>query len=177
MRELICFLGLAIASSAQAQDEKWFVTGSVGQLRTGFDNVSPNVTVDRTASTWSLGGGLMLNNTFGVEAGYRDFGALNIRGSTWTNKLKGTAWTLGGVANFPVSEKFTAVARVGRFNWTSTVETTNTSTSGYNNYFGAGLSYALTNNTSLVTNFTRFNSSSANMNDSDVIEFGLKMSF
>ena len=78
--------GLLVAGVASAQGAGGFVEGTVGFGKFDLGNTS-GWTVDDKDSNWGLTAGYMLNNNFGLEAGYRDLGSAS--GST-SGTLSGT---------------------------------------------------------------------------------------
>ena len=125
-----------VAGVASAQGAGGFVEGTVGFGKFDLGNTS-GWTVDDKDSNWGLTAGYMLNNNFGLEAGYRDLGSAS--GST-SGTLSGTlygqpatltgtlnasgdadGWLFGIRANLPINDKFSVNARAGLYNWNADV--------------------------------------------------------
>lgn len=128
--------GLLVAGVASAQGAGGFVEGTVGFGKFDLGNTS-GWTVDDKDTSWGLTAGYMLNNNFGIEAGYRDLGSASASTSgtvsgtyygkpfsaTGTLNASGDAdgWLLGVRLNLPVNDKFSVNARAGLYNWNADV--------------------------------------------------------
>ena len=196
------------------------MSGSVGHARASTD-VPAGYSVNDTDTTWALGGGYRFNRYFGIEGGYRDFGKRSIQGgSTFNNVMLHitrsganiplnfgtvassdrstadiTAWTLGGLVAYPLTESVELTARAGWFRWRSewsasgrtawtdgvTTGSETNSASGTNTgtqpYFGAGFSYSVFRNAAVSLNWTRFKSASNITDDADTLDLGLTYRF
>lgn len=176
----IIFLATLASMPAFAQDSGPFISASVGQLRTSFNGLPANFSADDTSTSWAIGGGYRFNKYLGLDAGYRDFGKLATHGPT-TTTTKGTAWTFGGLASYPLTESVDLVARAGWYRWKAKADNMalnyHAENTGTEPYWGAGLSYAVTPKASIGANWTRFKSAYASADDADVFELGLQYRF
>lgn len=179
-RNAIAFAVALASMPAFAQDDGPFISASVGQLRTSFNNLPANFTANETSTAWAIGGGYRFNQYVGLEAGYRDFGKLETRGPT-TTQTKGTAWTFGGLAAYPLTERVDLLARAGWFRWKTKADNAaagyHAENTGTEPYWGAGLSYTMTPKAAISANWTRFKSAYASTDDADVFEIGLQYRF
>ncbi|MBV2129119.1 outer membrane beta-barrel protein [Arsukibacterium indicum] len=97
--------------------------------------------------------GAQLNQMFSIEGGYIDFG--NYGNSVFNTDLDG--YTLALKAGLPVSERFTVYAQGGNIWWKADINATDASddVDGSDIFYGAGVSFALTQSLSLRLEYTR----------------------
>jgi len=146
IRKMMMAAGLLAASAANAQSSGFFVEGTAGFGKFDLGNTS-GWTVDNKDSNWGLMAGYMLNNNFGIEAGYRDLGGASgsIAGTTsgtyygkaysatGTLNASGDAdgWLFGMRLNFPVNDQFSVNARAGLFSWDTDIRVSATGSLTY----------------------------------------------
>jgi len=168
---LMGLVGIAVLSSASAasQDSFWYIGGNVGQSRAKIDDARINAQLlaagrtpisivnDERNTAFKLLGGYQFNKNFAVEGGYFNLGQFGYAATTapagtlnGTIKLQGLNLDLVGL--WPMSEKFSALGRVGmnyaqaKDNFTSTgavatPTTPNPSKNALNYKAGLGLQY------------------------------------
>jgi opacity protein-like surface antigen len=86
-----------------------YIDLGVGRSDFSLNNGSGGFSSDKTDTAYSLRAGSYVNNTFGLEAGYTDFGNINrAGGSTKANGLN-----LSLIGKFPLSEQFNILGKVG----------------------------------------------------------------
>jgi OmpA-OmpF porin, OOP family len=135
--EILAGLALAIAASTDAAAQQlvapergWYLGGNVGQSRSHFDEarIAAQVQGPALATTsivnddkdlgYKLFGGYRLNRHFALEGGYFDLGDFSFRTSTappgtldGVFQVKG--WNLDLVGILPITDRFSALGRVG----------------------------------------------------------------
>ncbi len=120
-----------IASPAMAQG--FFVEGTLGQSKVDVGNTG-SWTANNKDTSYGLSAGYMVNDYFGVEAGYRDLGKASLsatgtfsgsvygRSYTVTNpsySASATGWEVGPRVRFPINDQFSLTGRAGWFSWTA----------------------------------------------------------
>jgi OOP family OmpA-OmpF porin len=161
----LAVLALVTCPLAMADDSAgWYGGASVGRSRTKIDNgriaddllgagvTSVSVSDDKRDTGYKLFGGYQFNKYFALEAGYFDLGEFHFTANTTpAGTLNGTFKVRGvnfdAVGMLPISDKFSAFARVGAnyantrdsFNGSGAVVVTNSSPSKYDTNWKAGL--------------------------------------
>jgi len=129
--QLMCVAGLStfLALPAMAQDTSHYYGGlSVGQSKTQVDaagltsGLLPNAvfqdgTTDEKDTSYKLFGGYQFNRNIALEGGFFDLGknsfSSNIVGGTLAGESKVRGLNLDLVGTLPITERFSALARVG----------------------------------------------------------------
>ena len=198
---------VALASPfAIADDSGWYVGVNGGRskakiddpritsnlLGAGFSSVSIS---DRNNDTgYKVFGGYQFNRYFAIEGGYFDLGkfgmtATTVPAGTFSGdiRLKGPNIDLVGI--IPITEKFSAFARVGAnyaqakdvFSGTGAVivRNPNRDKREANVKYGGGLQYAINNNVGLRLEMERYriNDAVGNKGDIDLVSLGLVIRF
>ena len=162
-------LGSLIAAPAFAQESGYYYGGlSVGQSRAKIDEerisgsllaegLTSTMVRDEKSGAFKLFGGYQLNRNFAVEAGYFNLGkfgftSTTVPAGTLTGQIKLQGFNLDLVGSVPLTERLSALARVGvqnaqardTFTGTGAVVVTNPNPSqrATNYKLGAGLQYA-----------------------------------
>lgn len=162
-------LGSLIAVPAFAQESGYYYGGlSVGQSRARIDEerisasllaegFTSSMVRDQKSGAFKLFGGYQLNRNFAVEAGYFNLGkfgftSTTVPAGTLTGQIKLQGFNLDLVGSVPLTERLSALARVGvqsarardTFTGTGAVVVTNPNPSqrATNYKLGAGLQYA-----------------------------------
>ncbi len=153
-------LFLLLPLCAQA-DKGFFVGGSIGsaQLSEDFDGLN----IDTSSTSFRILGGWRFNDYFAVEGGYHDFGdfeqKIDVNGTRVSASLSADGFTLGVGGYFPLGERFSVTGRFGMFYWNGRAEINNVSQAtpeDNNPYFGAGISYALSDDFLVTGDMTRY---------------------
>jgi len=179
---------MAYCGAALAQDSGWFVSGGVGYGQGGLKSIQvqgSDVKTDLDSTTLSVEVGYQINRNVSVNLGYRDVGSLRIYRDTGADQfsasIKGSAVTLGGTYSHPLSEQVDISAHAGVYRWTYKLDAPQgagqVTERGSKGYFGSGVSYSLTPQTSVGANWTRFKSPEMNMDDQDIFEAVVKYRF
>jgi OOP family OmpA-OmpF porin len=200
-------LGLAALSAiysqvAFADEPGWYGGASVGQSRATIDNsrITSNLLSgglatsgisDRDRSTgFKLYGGYQFNNNFALEGGYFNLGkfgytATTVPAGSMTGDIKLQGLNLDAVGKLPLTDKLSAIGRVGlnyaqardTFSGTGAVRVLNTSASkSETNYkIGAGLQYDFTESLGMRLEAERYrmNDAIGNKGHIDLISVGL----
>jgi hypothetical protein len=170
--------GIAMPS-VSAADSGFYLGASIGSasLEEDFDGFD----VDDDTEAYRVIGGLQFGETFGIEAGYQNFGDFTERfdlgGTTAITRLTADGWTLGGTVGIPVGESASLFGRGGIFVWDADVEIDGIRAAvddDSNPYYGVGAKVDFTRNFSLVGDWTRYELDDV---DSDVISLGFEFRF
>ena len=197
----------AIASPfAAADDFGWYAGANVGQSRAKIDDeritsglldsgfATSSINDDDRHTGYKIFGGYQLNKYFAVEGGYFDLGKFGFTANTvplgtlnGNIKLRGV--NLDAVGILPVTEKFSALARIGvnyarsedTFSGTGqvTVIDPNPSKRDTNLKIGLGLQYAFTEALGVRAELERYriNDAVGNRGDIDLASIGLTYRF
>ena len=172
-------IGLALVAAAlpmtAAADSGFFIGGSVGSatLTDDFDRVD----VDADSSAFRLVFGYQFSDAFGLEAGYHRFGTFEENRDVLF-ELDADGTFVGANIGAPINESFRLFARGGAFffdgdslidsvPWSST-------RSDSNLYLGGGAEVEITEQLSLVGDWTRYELRDT---ESDVISLGFTLRF
>lgn len=188
-------LPVIAGSVARADDADWYIGGNVGQSRAKIDNtrIVNGLTTQGIATTtvrdddrhfaFKVFGGYEFNKYFALEAGYFDLGRFGFTADTvpaagLTGKIKLNGMNADAVGTLPLTDKFSAFARVGY-----TYSYAKDNFAGYgaiivrdpesnrhsSNYkFGVGLQYAVTTSFGLRAEAERYRVNDAVGNKGDV---------
>ncbi len=151
---------LAIPAVASAQSG-FFVDGGVGQVRVDESGFKDKDTHFR------LGGGWNLNQNFGLEGGWTDFGSFSeqVAIGAATGEFEADGWYAGVHAKVPFYEGdsgFYARGRAGLLFWDASGRirvgtiTERFSDSGNDPYFGIGAGYDLSRNFGVGLDYDRY---------------------
>ncbi|OGA33058.1 MAG: flagellar motor protein MotB [Betaproteobacteria bacterium RIFCSPLOWO2_12_61_14] len=201
-------MGCAVMNSplAVADDSGWYAGANIGQSRAKIDDaritaqmlVAPTTSVsiidDNRDTSYKLFGGYRYNKNVAVEAGYFDLGqfgftATTAPAGTLTGKIKLKGLNLDAVGTLPLTEKFSALGRLG-LNYAqtrdsfigtgaATVLNPNPSKNQINYKLGAGLQYDLTQSLGMRVEAERYriNDAVGNRGDVDMYSLGLVYRF
>lgn len=146
-----------------------YLLGDIGQSKMEVD--VDNFSVSKTDTTFSIGAGYHLNETFALEFSYRDLGTIKSKETDnysydYSDKLTVTALQASLIAQHAINDKVDIYGRLGfgRLNSDYTATIIDSSGSEYISYsqsknkalFGIGASYAITPKFSLRTEYSRF---------------------
>ena len=126
----IAGLGSVLATSAMAQDSKYYYWGlGVGQSQSQINdsyttnsllrtpNNASSFTSERQDTAYKLFGGYQFNRNLGVEFGYFNLGKFtygtSVPGGTLNGRYENEGVNLDLVGTMPLSEKWSALARIG----------------------------------------------------------------
>jgi len=191
---------------ALADDSGWYIGGNIGQSRAKIDDaritaqmlVAPTTAAsiidDNRDTGYKLFGGYRYNKNVAVEAGYFDLGqfgftAATVPAGTLTGKIKLKGLNLDAVGTLPLTEKFSALGRLG-LNYAqtrdsfigtgaATVLNPNPSKNQINYKLGAGLQYDFTPSLGMRVEAERYriNDAVGNRGDIDMYSLGLVYRF
>jgi len=204
-------LGLAVLAAiatpfAAADDTGWYGGVNVGQSKAKIDDgritgkllgsglATSSISNDDRDTGYKIFGGYKFNRNFAVEGGYFDLGRFGFSATTapagtlnGNIKLKGL--NLDAVGILPITEKFSAFARVGvtyaeardSFSGTGAVNVINTNPSKReaNLKFGGGLQYDFTQSLGMRLEAERYrvNDAVGSRGDIDLFSAGLVYRF
>jgi long-chain fatty acid transport protein len=139
------------------------------------DSVSPR------SEAWKVYGGYQFNKYLSVEGGYVNLNDMKARTGSIVTNMATQAWTLGAVASYPVTKKFSVMGKLGAayMNADVTVKngtalTVQGSDDGYEPNYGVGVNYALLDNFSVRAEWERFDRKEY---DVDLVSAGFAMKF
>ncbi|MCZ6559259.1 MAG: outer membrane beta-barrel protein [Gammaproteobacteria bacterium] len=167
--------GLPIVAVA---DGHWYLGGAIGTAN--IDETISGFGFNSDSTSYSFYGGRQFNDYFGLEAGYLDLGNFNeqvlMGGIIVPISADADGFTFAAVGSVPAGEKFGLHAKIGSFFWdgASQIAGVNNNVSDSNIFFGAGLSYSLTENMSLRGDAVRYEIDDVN---ADVYTIGFQVDF
>lgn len=194
-----------VSPLAMADDSGWYVGANVGQSRTKIDNArnianlqtqglaTTAIVENNRATDYKLFGGYRVSKNFAVEGGYFDLGQFGfamttLPAGTLNGNIKIQGVNLDAVGILPVTEQFSAFARVGlnyaqsKTSFSGTGAALNVVPLNFNptksqiNYkFGAGLQYDFTESLGMRLEGERYriNDAIGNKGDIDFFSLGL----
>jgi len=194
------FANPLIAQTTTDYSTGWYIGGNVGISTANIDKdkitqnfTNPSYSDDEENLGYKLFGGYQFNKNFALEGGYFNLGKFNYSLATPSGTLNGDmkvkGLNLDAVAILPITEKFSAFARIGAnyaqakdsFSSTGTIsmQDTNPKKSDLNYKFGAGLQYAVTDALALRLEAERYriNDAVGNNGDIDLLSIGLIYKF
>ena len=144
---MVVGLTLACASSPQAQ-EGFYIGGAFGKAY--IDETIDGFNIDTDSSSFRIYGGYGFTSHFGVEVSYLDLGTfretIDVGGIPVPVSVSADGFSLAGVGTIPLSERFSAKARIGFFfhdGESSTAGLTENDPSEANPFVGLGLAYEI----------------------------------
>jgi len=188
------FANPLIAQTTTDYSEGWYMGGNVGISTANIDKdkITQNLTNysysdDEQDLGYKLFGGYQFNENFALEGGYFNLGkfdySLSTPGGTLNGDIKIMGLNLDAVAILPITEDFSAFARIGAnyaqskdsFGTTGTISISDNSPkeNDLNYKFGAGLQYALTEALALRLEAERYRINDAVGNDGDIDFFSI----
>lgn len=183
-----------MAQTTTDYSEGWYMGGNVGISTANIDKdkITQNLTNysysdDEQDLGYKLFGGYQFNKNFAIEGGYFNLGKFDYSLSTPNGSLNGDIKVMGlnldAVAILPITEDFSAFARIGAnyaqskdsFNTTGTISISDNSPkeNDLNYKFGAGLQYSLTEALALRLEAERYRINDAVGNDGDIDFFSI----
>jgi OmpA-OmpF porin, OOP family len=202
----LAILAMLVAPVAIAQDLGWYGGINFGQSRAKIDDarIISGLAAGRLATTsisdddkdtgYKIFGGYQFNRTFSLEGGFFDLGEFGFSArtlplGTFDGRIKVRGLNLDLVGTLPVTDRFSAFARVGanhaeaRDTFTSTglvrVLNANPSKRDTNIKYGVGLQYAINDRLGIRAEVERYRIDDAvgNKGDIDLASIGLTYRF
>ena len=156
-----------------------YVGASIGNAR--LDDNFDGFGIDTDTDAYRFFGGIQFGDTFGVEAGYLNFGdfteSVDLGGLLSRTDISGDGWTLGATLALPLSENLSLFGKGGVFFWDADifVDGFSIETPGDDNpYYGGGLRLDLGDNLSLTGDWTIYE---FDVLETDVISLGFNYRF
>lgn len=156
-----------------------YVGGSIGNAR--LDDSFDGFGIDTDADAYRLFGGLQFGDTFGIEAGYLNFGdfteTVDLGDLLSRTDISGDGWTLGATLALPLTENLSLFGKGGVFFWDADIslDGIKVDTAGDENpYYGGGLKLDLGENFSLTGDWTVYE---LDVVETDVISLGFTYRF
>ncbi len=203
---VLATLAAGVGPSAIAQDQGWYGGANIGRSAATIDDaritsglasggLATSSISDRDRSTgFKLYGGYQFHRNFALEGGYFDLGkfgytANTIPAGTLDGNIKLKGFNLDAVGILPITDRFSALGRVGlnyaqardSFTGTGAVNVTNPnpSKSGTNYKLGLGLQYAFTEALGMRAEVERYrvNDAVGNKGHVDLFSVGLVYRF
>jgi OOP family OmpA-OmpF porin len=172
-------LALSTTPFSATAGEGFYAGASIGSAK--LDGDFDGLDIDDDTTAYRIVGGWWVNRYFALEAGYHNFGDFeqnfNLNGTSSRARLSADGYTLGVQASYPLTSKVAVFGRAGAFFWDGEAEINNVSQASpeeTNPYLSLGLSYGLTENLSVIGDWTRYELESAN---SDVFSMGFQFRF
>ncbi|NRA83781.1 MAG: OmpA family protein [Gammaproteobacteria bacterium] len=181
-------LGVLLASTSVMATEKqtdveqgWFVQGDIGQAKSyGQRNVYSDLRMSEKRRAWKASTGYRFNNNFALAFNYADLGMVEDfanRGAL--ESIAGKATGLSGIYNFPISQRVNIHAKAGYAHFSGRNNRLSNGGHAWNRtsdnapFYGAGMSFDLTQNLSLMVDWERYKFDSV----TDVVSTGLRYTF
>ncbi len=168
-----------VISGTALADPGLYVGAGIGSA--GVDETFDAFDFDDDVEAYRFLAGYRFGETLGIEAGYLNFGDFEQRtdlgNTTAITRLTADGWTLGGTLDVPLTEFVTLLGRGGVFVWDADVDVNGVRAAvddDSNPYYGAGARVSLTNNFSLIGDWTRYELDDV---DSDVFSLGIEFRF
>jgi opacity protein-like surface antigen len=190
MKKLIFALiaGTAVMSAAQAQTTapRAYVGAGVASVDHDYRiSGASGVDSDGYKASGKIFGGVELDQTFGVEAGYTDFrkssANYNIGGVNGRAESDGYGTYLAGKATLPINQQTSLYGKLGvaytKADMTSTTPGLNREESDTGVYGGVGVQYALNQQVSLIAEYERYGKKKDFGAKPDVFTIGAKYNF
>jgi OOP family OmpA-OmpF porin len=156
-----------------------YVGGSIGNAR--LDDNFAGFGINADTDAYRFFGGIQFSDTFGVEAGYLNFGdfteSVDLGGLLSRTDISGDGWTLGATLALPISQNLSLFGKGGVFFWDADISVDGFSidTPGDENpYYGGGLKLDLGDNFSLTGDWTVYE---FDVLETDVISLGFNYRF
>lgn len=156
----------------------WYAGFNFGQSRYRDLGVS---TANTRTEGWKVYSGYQFNKYLGVEGGYANLNDFTATTATARIETESNAWALSAVGSYPLTDKFSVMARLGAaYVLTSTSTKVGTALAqrsgddGYQPYYGLGVKYALLDNIDLRAEWERFDLDDSNI---DLMTAGVAMKF
>jgi len=146
---ILTIVGLTLAFVSAAHAEEGFYVG--GAFGKGFiDETIDGIQIDTDSSSYRIYGGYGFTRHFGVEVAYLDLGTfretIDVGGVGVPVSAKADGFSLAAVGTLPLSERFSAMGRIGYYfhdGESSTAGITERDPSEERPFFGVGLAYQL----------------------------------
>lgn len=192
------FLNPLMAQTTTDYSEGWYMGGNIGISSANIDKdkITQNLTNysysdDEQDLGYKLFGGYQFNKNFALEGGYFNLGKFDYSLSTPNGNLDGNikikGLNLDAVAILPITEDFSAFARIGAnyaqskdsFGTSGTISMADTSPkkNDLNYKFGAGLQYAVSDSLALRLEAERYRINDAVGNDGDIDFFSIGLMY
>lgn len=192
------FANPLMAQTTTDYSEGWYMGGNVGISTANIDKdkITQNLTNysysdDEQDLGYKLFGGYQFNKNFALEGGYFNLGKFDYSLSTPNGSVNGNikvkGLNLDAVAILPITEDFSAFARIGAnyaqskdsFETTGSISMSDNSPqkNDLNYKFGAGLQYAVTDSLALRLEAERYRINDAVGNDGDIDFFSIGLMY
>lgn len=163
------YVGVGVATTDRAFD----VSGATG------------VSTEGRKSSGKIFGGYDIDQTWGVEAGYTDFGKSHVdytvNGVPGRGETDSNAFYVAAKATKPISEQAAVYGKLGAARTKSTLNTTTPGLSSDESktevYAGVGVQYNLTQKVALTAEYERYGKSKDFGAKADVVSVGAKYAF
>lgn len=182
----LVFMFAAVPGAFAADENGWYMGGSVGQSKVSIDKGAINAafisggfatastTADETDTAWKLFGGYQFTKNWAAEIAYVDFGTASTKTDTTGNtaqykaEASAKAWSVAGVGTAMVGNNLGVFGKLGAFNWElnytcgkvsgtgNACTTPSASPSGTDWFYGIGMKYDFTKQTALRVEWEQY---------------------
>jgi opacity protein-like surface antigen len=180
-------LGVAASGVTFAQGSSWnrdflgYVGASAGESKFRADCAATNVfACDKRDTAWKIYTGGRVNEIFGFEIGYTDFGKIKASGGD----TKAWAVPLSVTAGMPLGDRFNIFAKLGGVYARTDVDVSPTTLldkgrkNGWGGTWGAGASFKVAQNLDIRVDWDRYRLDFVGgRNDVDVLSGGVQFRF
>lgn len=178
------------AATAHAEDLKPYIGVGVVSSQHKYDLSNDTSNGDRKSTEWGgkIFGGVQLDQTWGLEAGYTDFGKSSYNYSVGTNsgRIEGSAksYYLAGKGTFPVAQNLSLTGKLGLAHNTNDLSGTGLA-AGYTSdnsrtsvYAGVGAEYAINQKVSAVLEYEHYGKNDVDLGRrKGAVTLGVKAAF
>lgn len=179
-------LGVLLASSAVMAkqtdvEQGWFVQGDIAQAKSyGQDNEYSDLRLSEKRRAWKASTGYRFNNNIALALNYADLGMVEDHASRAAlESIAGKATGLSAIYSVPFSDSVNAHAKLGYAHFNGRANRLDNGGHAWNRtsddaaFYGAGMSFDLTQNLSLLFDWERYKFDS----QTDVVSAGLRYTF
>jgi len=149
------------------------------------EGLTSSTTANNQTEGWKVYTGYQFNKYLGVEGGYANLNDMTASSATSagtvSTNLESEAWMLAAVGSYPVTEKFSVMAKLGAAYVLQVADvkegaalTQRSGDDDYQPYYGVGVSYALVDNFRLRAEWERYDLDEINI---DLMTAGFAVAF
>jgi len=155
----ITVTALALPVLAQAQAENIYIGGNLG--RSELSVSAPEFKNEQNKTSYKIYAGYDFNTNFGMEAGYADFGSMQVNDYSEKAKVDSTAFYAAATASLPLNTQFSLFGKLGASRNQTKIKSSDVG--GFSEkqnktsvLIGFGLNYAINKNLAAVAEYENF---------------------
>lgn len=155
----ITVAALALPMLAQAQAENIYIGGNLGRSELSVSTTA--LKNEQNKTSYKIYAGYDFNTNFGLEAGYADFGSMQVNEYTDKVKVDSTAFYAAATASLPLNTQFSLFGKLGASRNQTKVKSSDMD--GFSEkqnktslLIGFGLNYAISKNLAAIAEYENF---------------------